>query len=150
MNLLMFMPSRRATCSAFRATSLSLAKYGKVYFSHRALEQALANQWLGCSLVACVCAIVARCSSLSKCPSLASFLYRFVLACTQKSLPVINTVISCGSSIEVLLVIVLPAVFSIEASSLHGFCLKLAYLVCNTAPANSAFMQYISFTATAN
>ncbi len=46
-----------------------------------------------------------------------SFLYRFVLARTQKSEPVINALISAGSSIEVLLV-ALPPVFSIETSSL--------------------------------
>src|SRR5947199_5473958 len=140
MNLLTFVPSRRATCSAFRATSFSLAKYASV-LSHATLEQALANQLAGLFLTR---AIFASSSSLSRCPSLMSFLYRLDLALTQKSLPVINSLISCGSSIEVLLVVLLT-VFSIEASSLHCFCLKLAYLaVCKTAPADSAFMQYIS------
>ena len=68
------------------------------------------------------------------------FLVTVGLGIDPKSLPVINAVISCGSSIEVLLVIALLTVFSIEASSLHCFCLKLAYRVCNTAPADSAFM----------
>src|SRR6266568_5925620 len=137
MNLLTFVPSRHATCSAFRATSFSLAKYGSVYFSHLAFEHARANQFAGLSLVR---ASRARYNSLSNCPSLMSFLYRLVFAVTQKSEPVISALIACGSSIEVLLVVV-PTVFSIEASSLHCFCLKLAYLaVCNTAPADTAFM----------
>ena len=79
-----------------------------------------------------------------------SFLYRFVLASTQKSEPVISTLISAGSSIEVLLV-VLPTVFSIETSSIVCFCLKLAYLACKTAPADSVLMIGISsFAATTN
>src|SRR6266571_548502 len=135
MNLLTLVPSRRATCSAFRATSLSLAKYASV-LSHVALEQAFANQLAGLFLLR---AMFASSSSLSRCPSRMSFLYRLDLALTQKSLPVINTLISCGSSIEVLLV-VFPTVFSIEASSLNCFCLKLAYFADKTAPVDGAFM----------
>src|SRR2546421_8397555 len=148
MKLLTFVPSRHATCSACRATSFSLAKYGSVYFSHRAFEQARANQFAGLSLV---WASRARYNSLSNCPSLMSFLYRLVFAVTQKSEPVISALIACGSSIEALLVVALVTVFSIEALPVHCFCLRVAYLACcNTAPADSAFMQYMSFTATAN
>src|SRR5260221_10646250 len=51
MKLLICVPSRRAICSAFCATSFSLAMYGKVYFSHLFREQAAANQWSGRSFV---------------------------------------------------------------------------------------------------
>src|SRR5258707_8897018 len=140
MNLLTWVPSLRATCSAFRATSCSLAKYGKVYFSHLSLEHAAANQLAGRPFV---CASPARRSNLSRCPSLMSFLYRFVLARIQKSEPVMSALIAAGSSIEVLLV-TLPTVSSIELLSVSWFCLKAAYLACSTAPADSVLISGIS------